>query len=171
MTTKSSIEKKPSAGKKKDTEHTIRSLEQEKEKLQNELKQKHDQLLRSLADFQNLQKRSEKERNLYADTIKEKYISEIIDIKELLQKALLDENPKDGLRLILQQIEQFFETERIQGIDCIGKEFDHRKHHAVTTVEKDDCTENIIIEEIKKGYVVDEKVLRPSHVIVSKKKS
>ena len=82
-----------------------------------------------------------------------------------------DEHPKEGLRLILHQIDQFFEQEHIKSIDCIGKTFDHKKHHAVTTVEKEDCEENTIIEEIKKGYVVDEKVLRPSHVIVSKKKS
>ncbi len=171
MTTKQSVEKKPVAGKKKDTKEQMQALEQEVQRLREELKNKHDQLLRGLADFQNLQKRSEKERLLHADSIKERYISELIDLKEILQKAITDEHPQDGLRLILQQLEQFFESEHIESIECISKEFDHRKHHAVTTVEKNDYDENIIIEEIKKGYVVDDKVLRPSHVIVTKKKS
>lgn len=173
MTSKQCVEKKPSAGKQKrkdDLENTL-NLEREIERLQQELKQKQDQLLHSLADFQNLQKRSEKERMLHVDTMKEKYISELIDIKELLQKASTDEYPKDGLRLILSQIDQFFEQEHIKSMECIGKSFDHRKHHAIATVEKEHCEENSIVEEIKKGYMVDERVLRPSHVIVAKRKS
>lgn len=170
MTKKTSVEKKPSAGKTKELNDIIQSLESKIKQIEDELKQKHDQLLRSLADFQNLQRRSEKERLICTDTIKERYISELIDIKELLQKASIDERPQDGLKLIIQRIDQFFDQENIQCIDCVGKPFDHRTHHAVTTVEKDECEDNTIIEEIKKGYLVGEKVFRPSQVIVAKKK-
>jgi len=51
----------------------------------------------------------------------------------------------------------------------VGKKFDHNFHHAVTTIDKDDCEENTIVEEIKKGYMINEKLLRPSQVIVVKK--
>ena len=53
----------------------------------------------------------------------------------------------------------------------MGKRFDHNLHHAITTIEKDDCEDDIIIEEVKKGYMINEKILRPSHVIVSKKEN
>jgi len=175
MTPKTSVEKKSSAEKKQKRKQqdaeVIRRLEQEIQRLQEEVQQKHHQLLRSLADFQNLQKRIEKERALHEESIKEKYISQLIDIQELLQKAYQDEHPKDGLRLVLQQLDQFFDQEHIQPIECIGKPFDVRKHHAVTTIVKEDCEDNIVIEEIKKGYMVDEKVLRPSRVVVAKKKA
>ncbi len=172
MSLKQNDQKKPSAGKSKGKDNLVKALALEKqiEELQQQLKQKQDQLIRSMADFQNLQKRLEKERIFHIDSVKEKYISKFIDIKELLQKACIDESPKEGLRLILSQIDQFFEQEHIQCIDCIGKPFDHRKHHAIMTVEKENCEGNSIVEEIKKGYMVDEKILRPSHVIVAKKK-
>jgi molecular chaperone GrpE len=52
----------------------------------------------------------------------------------------------------------------------VGKKFDHNFHHALTTLEKNDCDDNTILEEVKKGYMMNDKLLRPSHVVVSKKK-
>jgi len=52
----------------------------------------------------------------------------------------------------------------------MGKKFDHNLHHAINTVEDDDCESETIVEEVKKGYMINDKVLRPSHVIVAKKK-
>ena len=158
----SNLKKQKSTVKKKDT--------QQLEKLNLELKEKNDKLMRCYADLQNLQKRMEKELILREDEVRKKYISELIEVNELLKKALEDNNPKEGLKLILQNIEKFFNVEKITHIDCMGKKFDHNLHHAITTVEKDDCEENIIVEEVKRGYLVDDKLLRPSQVIVTKKK-
>ena len=149
----------------------IESLENTICKLEKDFKETKDKLLRSYADYQNYQKRVEKNFEITKTEIKQIYLSEFIDIKELLLKALEDDDPKNGLRLILKQIEHFFDEEHVSTIDCIGKRFNHNLHHAVTTVEQDDCEENTIIEEIKKGYKIDETVLRPSHVVVAKKKS
>ena len=140
------------------------------EKLNQELKEKNDKLMRCYADLQNLHKRTEKELILREDEVRRKYLSELIEVNELLKKAFEDKNPKEGLKLILQNIENFFNAEKIKRIDCLGKKFDHNLHHAIITVEKNDCDENIIIEEVKKGYTVNDKLLRPSQVIVSKKK-
>ena len=65
----------------------------------------------------------------------------------------------------------FMEKEKIKPIECIGKKFDHNLHHAITTVENKDCEDDTIIEEIKKGYIINEKLLRPSQVIVAKMKN
>ncbi len=147
-----------------------KSTSKKRDKLNQELKEKNDKLMRCYADLQNLQKRMEKELILKEDEVRRKYLSEIIDINELLKKAIEDNNPKEGLKLILQNIENFFNSEKIKCIDCMGKKFDHNLHHAIITVEKNDCDENTIIEEVKKGYLVNDKLLRPSQVIVSKKK-
>jgi molecular chaperone GrpE len=147
-----------------------KSTSKKRDKLNQELKEKNDKLMRCYADLQNLQKRMEKELILKEDEVRRKYLSEIIDINELLKKAIEDNNPKEGLKLILQNIENFFDSEKIKCIDCMGKKFDHNLHHAIITVEKNDCDENTIIEEVKKGYLVNDKLLRPSQVIVSKKK-
>ena len=140
------------------------------DRLNQELKEKNDRLMRCYADLQNLQKRTEKELVLRQDEVRRKYLSELIDINELLKKAIEDNNPKEGLKLILQNIENFFNAEKIKCIDCLGKKFDHNLHHAIITVEKNDCDENTIIEEVKKGYIVNDKLLRHSQVVVSKKK-
>ena len=108
--------------------------------------------------------------DLHEFEIKKTYLSELLDIKELLLKALDDNDPKEGLRIILKQLENFLQLEHVKYIECIGKPFNHALHHAVTTIENQDKDDNIIIEEIKKGYLINENVLRPSHVVVVKNK-
>ncbi|UCF49558.1 MAG: nucleotide exchange factor GrpE [Thermoplasmatales archaeon] len=165
MTTEESTGKKKQSTSKKNV-----SLKNEVEQLKQELKENKNHLLRSIADFQNYQKRMERELKLLEDEIKRKYLSELIDLNELLKKAYEDENPKEGLKLMLENIEKFFEKEEIKYIECIGKKFDHNLHHAVTALEKENCDDDIIVEEVKKGYMVNGKLLRPSQVIVAKKK-
>lgn len=153
-------------GKKKDSNE----LQKENKKLKFELKEKEDKLLRSYADFQNLKKRTEKELRLREEEIKKKYILELLDLNELLKKAYDDKDPKEGLKLMINNINNFFEKEQIKSINCIGEKFNHNFHHAITTIEKDNCEDEIIVEEVKKGYMINDKLLRPSHVIVLKKK-
>ena len=161
---------KSSSKKKKIPTEKINNLKKEIEELKKELEVKNDKLLRSIADFQNYQKRMEKEIKLCENGTKKKYLIEILDIYDLLKKAVKDNDPKKGLKLIIKNLEQFIEKEQIKKIDCIGKKFDHNIHHAVTIVEKNDCDEDTIVEEVKKGYMINDELLRPSHVIVSKKK-
>lgn len=158
---------KKSSGRKKNVEDT---LQIKLKKIEKELKEKNDKLLRTCADLQNYQKRMEKELISREGEIKRKYLTELIDLNEILKKAYEDKNPKQGLKLILNNLENFFEKEHIRYIDCMGKSFDHGLHHAVTTVEKNDCENDIIVEEIKKGYMIGDSLLRPSQVIVAKKK-
>jgi molecular chaperone GrpE len=165
MTTKKTTDKKKDTNVKKTD-----ILKKENEKLKLEIKEKDDKLLHSYADLQNYQKRMEKELILKEEEIKKKYISELLDLNELLKKAIEDKNPKNGLKLMINNIENFFEKEQIKSINCIGEKFDHNLHHAVTTIEKVDCEDNTIVEEIKKGYKINDKLLRPSQVIVAKKK-
>ena len=163
MTTKKTTDKK-----KKNAEKNT-NLKNELEKLKIELKEKNDKLLRSIADFQNYQKRIEKELNCREQEIKIKYLEELIGLHELLKKAYVDNNAKEGVKLIINNIENFFKKEQIKPIKCIGEKFNHNIHHAITTLEKNDCEDNTIIEEVKKGYMLNDKILRPSYVIVAKK--
>ena len=160
--------KNPTDKKKESTTKKPVNLKKEVDKLKKEIIEKDQQLLRSIADFQNYQKRMKKELILREEETKKKYITELIDLNELLKKALEDNNPKEGLKLMVYNIENFFEKENIKYIDCVGKKFDHNLHHAITTINKKNYEDNTIIEEVKKGYMFNEKLLRPSHVIVVK---
>jgi len=146
-------------------------LEQEIKKLEQEIKEKDNNLLRKIADMQNYQKRMQKEIKSIKEETKKKYLNEIIDLYELLNIAYKDNNPKKGLKLLLKNIENFFEKEQIKCIDCKGQDFDHNYHHAITTVEKENCKDDTVVEEVKKGYLMDDKLLRPAHVIVAKNKN
>ena len=153
-----------------DKKKGLDALKKEIRKLKHEIKEKEDKLIRSYADFQNLQKRMEKELQIKEEETKRKYLSELLDLNELLKKAYEDNNPKEGLKLLMNNIKNFFEKEQIKSIDCVGEKFDHNLHHAVTTIEKDDCEDETIIEEVKKGFMINDRLLRPSHVIVAKNK-
>lgn len=161
---------KKSTGKKKNSsDKKTDSLKKEIKKLKQELKESEEKLLRSFADLQNYQRRMEKELNLRDEETKKKYLSELIDINELLKKAYEDDTPKDGLKLMINNIQSFFEKEQVKYINCVGKKFDHNLHHAVTTIEEEGCEDETIVEEVKEGYMIKDKLLRPSQVIVAKK--
>jgi len=166
MTTKKTTEKK-----KEPHDKTIDNLKQEIEKLKLELNEKNDKLLRSYADLQNYQKRIEKETSTKEEEIRKKYLLEIIDIFELLQKVYENSNPKDGIQAILQNIKHMLDLEQITIIDCLGKSFDHYCHHAISSIEKNDCQDGQIVDEVKKGYRIGNKILRPSQVVVAKNKN
>jgi len=153
------------------THHLIKKLEEENIQLQQELNDKNDKYLRTLADFQNYQKRMEKELQAQKEETKKKYLLELLDLTELLKKAYEDPDPKSGLKLLLENIDKFLQKEGITYIDCKGKPFNYQLHNAVSTIEQSECVDGTILDEIKKGYLVGEKLLRPAYVIVAKKKS
>ncbi|MCK4348134.1 MAG: nucleotide exchange factor GrpE [Thermoplasmatales archaeon] len=169
--------KKSKSAKKQNPDEIIDTLERKLKKrdrevksIKQDLKEKEDKLLRSYADFQNYQKRAGKELQINKMELKKKYLTELIDVKELLTSAYKDNNPKKGLKLIINNLGNFLEGEQVKYIDCIGKTFDHNIHHAVNTIEKNDCEDETIVEEVKKGYLLNDILLRPSQVIVAKRK-
>ncbi len=166
--------KKPTDAKKPAQEtvkNTIKKLEETIEELTAELHEKNDKYLRSLADYQNYQKRMEKELIAREDELKKRYLLELLDFQELLKKAAMDADPQQGLRHLIAHFEKFFEKECVTYIDCKGKPFDHLYHHAVSLVETEECPDDTVLDEVKKGYMIGEKLLRPSQVIVGKKKT
>jgi molecular chaperone GrpE len=165
---------KKNSDPKKVTQETlqnkIKKLEEENKQLHDELVDKNDKYLRTLADFQNYQKRMEKELQAQKEDIKKKYLLELLDLHELLKKAYEDSDPKPGLKLLLENLDKFLEKEGVTYIDCKGKPFNYQLHNAVSAIEQSECVDGTILDEIKKGYLVGEKLLRPAHVIVAKKK-
>lgn len=165
--------KKPSETKKPSQEtlhQKLKKSEEDLKRLEQEVAEKNDKYLRTLADFQNYQKRMDKELLAREEEQKKKYLSMILDFQELLKKAYEDMDPKEGLKLLLGNLEKFLEKEGVTYITCKGKPFDHTVHHAISTVEPENCGEGIVVDEVKKGYMLGDKLLRPCQVIVAKKK-
>jgi len=136
------------------------------EELEKALKEKEDKVLRLLADFDNYRKRMEKETESSVAREKEKMVMKFIEIYENLQSAY--ESIKDeGLGIVVKQFKKALEEEGVEEINAVGEKFDYNLHHAVAT-EKSNEEEGTIIKEIRKGYVINGKVVKPSYVVVSK---
>ena len=161
---------------KNDKEKEIKSLKKEikkeKEKVKNlerEIDDKKDQLLRTLADFQNYKKRVKKEMENAIKYSKEELISKFLDVWENLER--IDKPDSKGLQMIMNQLKGIFEEEGIKEIEAVGKKFDHDLHHTLSIVETNEHDDGIIIQEIKKGYLINDRILRPSLVMVAKNKN
>lgn len=130
------------------------------------------QLLRLQADFVNFRKRSEKERENSINYGIESFACDLLPILDNFQRALNVEN-KDGgfyqgVKLIEQQFISVLNNYSIKEIESMGKPFDPNFHHAVVMEESTENEEGIVIEVLQKGYLLKDKVIRPSMVKVSK---
>jgi len=155
--------------KKKISDSNVEEYEIKLKKITNDFKEEKNKLIRNIAELQNQLKRYEKDYIIEKNKIKKKYLLNILDILKLIKKAHKDKNSNNGIKLIIDNIEDMLKKEKIQYIECIGKKFNHNIHHAISTIDKQDCKDNVIVEEIKKGYYLDDDILRPSQVIVQKK--
>ena len=135
---------------------------------QEELENVKNQLKRALADYSNLQKRFEEEKKfivLYANATLLLKLVGVFDSLEQAGKHLENE----GLNLSIRKFRETLESEAIREISSEGKKFDPNFHEAIDVVEgKEDGK---IVEVLQKGYTLNDKVLRPAKVKVSKKQN
>lgn len=142
--------------------------------LQSELDAINDKYLRLNAEFQNYRKRVEKEKSDIFKFGNEKFMTELLPIMDNFERALAaseQENSEskvfDGVKMIKKSLDDFFEKNELKKIEALGKPFDPIKHHAVMTVESEDETKDHVVEVFQEGYMLADKVIRPSMVKVS----
>ncbi len=136
------------------------------EKLKQEAEDYKDKYLRALADYHNLEKRFENERQEVEKHVQVKMVMKLIPIIDNLEKAeIFIKDP--GLKLINDHFTQFLQELGIKEVDVLGKEYDPHKAEAVDVVagEKD----NEVVEVLQKGYELNGRVIRAAQVKVSKK--
>lgn len=152
-------------------EKEIQNLKNQIEELSKENADKDDKIKRLMAEFENFKKRSEKERtNLYSSVMGD-VISSLLPIVDNLEKAsemeCKDEQYKDGVKMVLTQFKDVLKNNGLKEIETIGKPFDPSIHEAVSSVQDNKLGEKIIKEEYRKGYMIGDKVLRHSLVVVA----
>lgn len=148
----------------------------------NEEKKRSEEYLTRLkymqADLENLRKRFDREISEAKEHCNERLILELLEIVDELEMATKSNRSSNsaealvqGVEMTLQKLKKMLKNEGVYPIECLGKPFDPSKHFAVAKVEKDDAKECTVIEEARKGYVMKEKVIRPSIVKVVVKPS
>ena len=151
-------------------------------KLNTQIEELKDQRLRSIAELENYRKRSEKDQ---ADALKygiANFAKEVVSIRDNIERAnasIVDELKKEekikpvieGLDLIQQSIISVLDRFGIKKIEAMDQKFDHNLHQAMIEIERDDCEPGIVVQELIPGYTLHDRLLRPSMVGVSKKKT
>ena len=144
------------------------------EELTGKVEELNDRLLRNLAEFDNFRKRNEKEKSqmfeVGAKTIVEKILPTIDNFERGL--ASVPEDKKDdpfvqGMDKVYRQLMSSLEEAGVKPIEAVGKEFDPNLHNAVMHEENDEFGENTVSEELQKGYMYRDSVVRHSMVKVA----
>jgi molecular chaperone GrpE len=141
------------------------------EQLKGERDQLVDRLARLQAEFENARKRAEREKAEYRDyatgNVVEQFLP-VVDNFELALKAKGSaEQLQHGVELIVKQMEDVLRQLQVSPIATVGEAFDPRIHEALGSVERDDLPDQHVAEEIRRGYKLRERLLRPALVRVA----
>lgn len=136
-----------------------------------------DKVLRLQADFENTRKRLEREKQDFVKFANEGIILELLNVLDDLERSVsLAETHKEdltvflkGVEMILAHLYEMLKEYGLKPIEAQGKIFDPHYHEALLQVENKDLPEHTVVEELQKGYLLNERVIRTAKVKVSKK--
>ncbi len=142
-------------------------IEQQKE----ELDSREDRIKRLMAEFENFKKRSDKERSSMYNSVLGDVVIKLLPVLDNLEKAMQsntqDEQYKNGIELVMKQFKDVLTENGVKEIEAVGKQFDPTYHEAVSLVEDSSLGAKIVKEEYRKGYMIGDRVLRHSLVVVA----
>lgn len=171
-------------GSKKDEETGTEVVSEiETERLKTELAKKkeelsglHDKYLRICAEFENYKKRNMREQIEFSKYANEKLLKELLPVIDNLERAISHSKETNDLQGLIEGIEltykQFLDSLGrfgIKVVKSVGEPFDPSRHQAMGQIESDRYDENIVAEELQKGYLLEDRILRPALVNISKK--
>ena len=161
-------------------ENKISELEVQLSESESKSKEYFERLQRSEADFQNLKKRTEKEKDDTRKYALQEIIIGILNVLDHIERGIkaYKETDKEnldkvevlkGMELIYKDLREVLSSHGLCEIECMGKEFNPFYHEALATVCSEETEDNTVVEEFQKGYILNDRVIRPSRVKVTKK--
>ena len=137
-----------------------------------ELAAERDRYLRLAAEYDNFRKRSAKEREMIYNDARADTITRLLPVYDNLERALkvecADEAFYKGVEMTMTQLTEIFESLDVVPIPAVGEPFDPNRHNAVMTVENPELKEKIVVEEYQRGFMLGQRVIRFSTVVVVK---
>ncbi len=133
-----------------------------------------DRLLRKSAEFDNFRKRVERERREFAEWAAADVVTEVLAVVDDFDRALAADAPADaqgfrsGVELIHRQLLEALKKRGVTAVESVGQPFDPHLHQAVAYEESDGVEEGTVIGELRRGYRLGERLLRPALVRVAK---
>ncbi|MDD5088401.1 MAG: nucleotide exchange factor GrpE, partial [bacterium] len=146
--------------------------EQDVERVRAEAAEWQDKYLRKLAEFDNYRKRTRQESEMLGQLIAETIIAALLpimdDFDRMIQGILDAENPyRKGVEMIRDKLKAFFESRGVSKCECVGQPFDPNEHDALMTRATPDFPPHTVLEVIRPGYRMGDRVIRHAQVIVS----
>jgi molecular chaperone GrpE len=144
-------------------------------KLEEETAQVKDKLLRLAAEFDNFKKRKAKEFETVIKMANDELVMEIITVLDNFERALAAAKTNDdfssfhqGVELIYRQFEEILKKQGVRPIETVGQEFNPHVHEAVQQVDQADKPSHTVVQEMQKGYMLHDRMVRAAKVIVNK---
>ena len=157
-----------------DHEALLRQLAGKEQEIQ-ELQAKHDQLLRLVADVENFRKRLEKERADLRDYANEALLKELLPVLDNLELALNHGRDQEacaalvaGVDNVLKGFRQAISKFGVTPIEALGEKFDPTFHNAVMQQEDSSVPDQTVVQELQRGYLLKNRLLRPAMVVVAR---
>jgi molecular chaperone GrpE len=140
-----------------------------------QLKAERDQLLDRLArlqaEFENARKRAERERAEFREFVTGQAIEQFLPVLDNFELALKSTGSahqlRSGVNLIVKQMEEILDKMQVKAVPAVGEAFDPHIHEAMGTVERDDVPDQHVAEEVRRGYKIRDRLLRPALVRVA----
>ena len=145
--------------------------QEEFDRLKSERDSLLDRLARLQAEFENARKREARERNEFRDYAVAGAVEQFLPVLDNFQLALKStgsaEQLRTGVELIVKQMEEALRSLNVQPVETVGAEFDPRVHEALEMVEKPELPDHQVFDEVRRGYRIKERLLRPALVRVA----
>jgi molecular chaperone GrpE len=158
-----------------ETQDPAAALKSELEQVRLERDQLLDRLARLQAEFENSRRREVKERADSRDYAVQQTVEPFLGVMDNFQLALKADGTKEQLRagveLILKQMEEALKGLQVQPVESVGAQFDPRVHEALGSIETAEFPDHQVLEEIRRGYKIRDKLLRPALVRIAENKA
>lgn len=148
------------------------------EKLEAEVLKWKDDYIRKVAEVENFKKRIERDKQEFFKYSSEKLIVKTLDVVDNLERAVESSKQSQdfeslikGVEMTLSQLHKILDSEGVEALDALGKEFNPYEHHAMMQEETEEHDDNTVMLELQKGYKMKDKIIRPTLVKVAKKKN
>ncbi len=154
---------------------TLPSLAEQLREAELKALEHHDAWLRAKAETENVRRRAQEDIVKAGKFAADKFAQAMLPVKDSLEAALATENAtlesfKEGVELTLKQLVAAFQSANVTEVNPVGEKFDPNKHQAISAIEAD-SEPNTVLTVLQKGYLLNERTMRPALVVVSKAKS
>src|ERR1700744_250190 len=158
------------------THLNISAREEEVERLKDELQEQKDKYLRLFAEFDNFRKRSARENLELRQTAGKEVIISLLDVmddcdraEKQLQATDNIDQVKEGVQLVFSKLRSVLQSKGLKAMQSINTDFDVEKHEAITEIPvQDPKMKGKVIDEVQKGYYLNDKIIRFAKVVVGK---